>query len=288
MRICSSLNLHYHSKENISEYIKAGLDFHKENGFDAADFNTGILNLTCDGWQSHIEKAIIDAENVGIKFELCHLPFFCGGLKENAELVSKISKKIHNAIDAAALLGVDYAVLHPGTNTEPIEIFDRDEQYDLVMNHLFPFVEHASKVGLNLAVENMRITKNGTQGRRFGQSPEEICDIADALGIGVCWDFGHANISEVKQSEGLSYVGKRLKVIHVNDNFGEDDEHLAPFMGNIDWRDAMKGLVLAKFDGLLNYEVSTGKFPGSTRVSYAKYLIDAANELISYMNENTL
>ncbi len=287
MRICSSLNLHCHSRENISEYIKAGLDFHKENGFDAADFNTGILNLTRDGWQSHIEKAISDEKNVGIKFELCHLPFFCGSLKENSELVLKTSEKIHNAIDAAALLGVDYAVLHPGTNTIPIDLFNRDEEYDLVMRHLSPFVEHASKVGLKLAVENMRISKNGVPGRRFGQSPEEICEIADALGIGVCWDFGHANISEVKQSEGLSYVGKRLKVIHVNDNFGVEDEHLAPFMGNIDWRDAMKGLILAKFDGLLNYEVSAGKLPCATRTSYAKYLIDVANELISYINENS-
>ena len=85
------------------------------------------------------------------------------------------------------------------------------------------------------------------------------------------------------QSEALAYVGKRLKVLHVNDNLGADDDHIAPFMGNVDWVDAMYGLALAGFDGPLNYEVGASRIPTELRSDLAKYLVDAADKLMEYI-----
>ena len=283
LRISSPLNLHYHPQENISEYIKAGLLFHKEMGFDSVDFSMGLLDLTNDNWRPRLEQAMADAKEIGIKPELCHLPFIGGGSCKDEAAMADFCKKMHRAIDAAALLGADYAVLHPTTASMPLRKFNRTEQYDQVMRHLAPFAEHASKVGLNIVVENMRVFPGSMLSHRYCQDPDELCDIADALGIGVCWDFGHANISGIKQSEGLSYVGKRLKVVHVNDNCAIDDEHIAPFTGNIDWRDAMHGLALVDFNGPLNYELATGRIPAAARKEYAKYLIAIAGELMSYI-----
>ncbi len=283
LRISSPLTLHCYSRENISEYIKAGLLFHKEMGFDASDIGMSIFDLTADNWKPNVEQAISDSEEVGIKFELCHLPFINGGGPKSEEFMEEFTRKMHTAIDAAAFLGVNYAVLHPNATTLPMKVYDRREQYDMVMAHLAPFAEHAARVGLNVVVENMRVIPTFRVGHRYGQSPDELCDIADALGIGVCWDFGHANISGIKQSEGLAYVGKRLKVLHVNDNAAVDDEHILPFTGNVDWRDAMHGLALAEFNGLFNYELSTGKLPAEVRKPFAAYMIHAAHELMSYI-----
>jgi sugar phosphate isomerase/epimerase len=101
--------------------------------------------------------------------------------------------------------------------------------------------------------------------------------------MGICWDFGHANISGVPQSEGLAYVGKRLKVIHVNDNGGIEDEHILPFTGNVDWRDAMHGLALAEYEGLFNFELNLSKVPAGMRKAYTAYVLEAAKELMSYI-----
>lgn len=283
LRKCSSLNLHSGLRENISEYIKAGLEFHKENGFDAADLPMGLIDFTNDGWQPYIEQAKSDADEIGVKFELCHLPFSAKA-SASLEYLPTFNAQMHRAIDAAALLGVDYAVLHPNTSTLHMSKYDKKSQYDNVMSHLAPFAEHAAKVGLNIVVENMRVVHENYPVHRYCQSPDELCDIADALGIGICWDFGHANISGVKQSEGLSYVGKRLKVLHVNDNFAGDDIHILPFTGNVDWRDAMHGLALAKFDGLFNFELSVARIPANMRVIFAKYVTAAADELMVYIN----
>lgn len=283
LRISSSLNLHAPLKKDSSQYIKEGLVFQKELGFDAADLDLCLLDFSNDRWQPCIEQAIADAENTGIKFELCHLPFIGGGAGKDPDYMARFDERMHRAIDAAKMLGADYAVMHPNAGTVPLKKFDRAAQYDSVMRHLAPYAEHAAKVGLKVVVENMRVIHTFVMSHRYCQTPEELCEIADALGIGVCWDFGHANISGLKQSESLAYVGKRLKVLHVNDNAAVDDEHVAPFMGNVDWRDAMHGLALVGFDGLLNFEVAAERLPMAARRSYASYLVDVAGELMSYI-----
>ncbi|MBE6597066.1 MAG: sugar phosphate isomerase/epimerase [Ruminococcaceae bacterium] len=283
LRVSSPLTLHYHSKEDVSEYIRAGLCFHKEMGFEAADIGVSIFGLNSDDRMAKVERAIADSEEIGIKFEVCHLPFIGGGGAKDEAYMTAFNTAMHNGIDVAAALGVDYAVMHPNATTISMKSFNRKEQYDLVMNHLAPFAEHAAKVGLNVVVENMRVFPGPMLSHRYCQDPDELCDVADALGIGVCWDFGHANISGIKQSEGIAYVGKRLKMVHVNDNGAIDDEHIPPFMGNVDWRDAMHGLALVGYEGLFNFELSTAKLPESVRRSFASYMIDASKELMSYI-----
>jgi len=283
LRISSTTNLFHDSTDNISEFIRKSLSFYKEMGFDAADFSMKILPLDDDGWQPIVEKARQDAEKIGTMFEVCHLPFDAQ-ICRHPERLSAFCARVHRAIDAANLLGVDYAVMHPNTISLPLSEFNRKEQHDSVLEHLSPFVEHAVKVGLNIVVENMGVVYGKEPVYRYCGEPDELCEIADGLDIGVCWDFGHAHINGLKQSEALAYVGKRLKVLHVNDNFSNGDIHLAPFMGTIDWKDAMKGLSDIGFKGLFNYEVATQNQPVAVQEAFAGYLVDAAKELISYMD----
>ena len=283
LRICSPLNMHATSKENISEFIRQGLLFNKRAGFEAADFSIGILDLTKDGWQSVVEGAVADATEIGLPFEVGHLPFIGKGGTKDPEILRAFAEKMYRAMDAAKLSGIKYAVMHPNAVTLPMRQYDRTAQYDIVMTHLAPFVEYANKIGLNVVVENMRLVHATVAAHRYCQAPDELCEVADALGIGVCWDFGHANISGIKQSEGLAVVGKRLKVIHINDNYAGDDTHEPPFIGNVDWKDAMHGLALTGFDGVFNFECSAGKLPPEMREVYAQYLVKAAGVLLSYM-----
>lgn len=116
--------MHSCSRENISEYIKAGLEFHKENGFDAADLPIDLIDLSKDGWQPYIEQAKQAADEVGINIELCHLPF-SGKVSAPSDYLPIFNAQMHRAIDAAVLLGVDYAVLHPNTSTLHMAKYDK-------------------------------------------------------------------------------------------------------------------------------------------------------------------
>lgn len=283
LRVSSPLTLHGLPGDDYSSYLREGLLFHKEMGFDAADVGMRFFAIETDEWRPSVEKALADSEEIGLSIEVCHLPFMNGGGPKSEEFMEDFSKRMHRAIDAAKLLGVKHAVLHPNGASTPLVSYDRNAQYDAILAHLAPFAEHAARVGLSIVVENMRVIPGLRTSHRFAQTPDELCDLADALGIGVCWDFGHANISGVKQSEALAYIGRRLKVIHVNDNAGIDDEHILPFEGNVNWRDAMHGLALAEYDGLFNFELATGRIPVSMRKVFASYMLSAADELMSYI-----
>ena len=282
LRISTSMNMHEGSMDNIPEHISKGLFFHKEMGFDAVDMPAPVLIGMGEHWKEGIAHALSESEKAGIRFELCHLPFrtkpFINQEEEDAFDIS-----VHRAIDAAKMLGVSYAVLHPYTFSTPLSEYDEKAQYESVMAHLTPYAAHAAKAGLNIVVENLLCLPGAVPSHRFCGEPKELCRVADEFGIGVCWDFGHANINGLVQSEALKYVGKRVKMLHVNDNHVRRDAHVPPFLGEIDWKDAMKGLAGIGYQGLFNYEVKAQKVPAIAREDFARYMVKTAHALLDLM-----
>ena len=280
MRISTTINLHPSAAPDYRAHILNGIDFHKEAGFDALDFNLAMVTRMGDGWQPIIEEAAEYVKARGLRFELSHLPFgFKTGTQEEEDL---FMSRVFRAIDAAKILGVDYAVAHPNTTTIEAENYDPKADHDMVIRHLAPIVEYGNKQGVNVVVENMRTVESFVPVNRYCGTPEEVCTIADELGIGICWDFGHAHICGLVQSEALKYVGKRLRMVHVNDNFGWGDDHIPPFTGNVNWPDAAKGLAAIGYQGLFNFEVSC-RVPSAARMHFAKMLIESAKTIIAMM-----
>lgn len=284
MRISATFNLCPRKEgQDAVSYVRDGIQFYRECGFDTADFSTMLLDLsTAESWKPQVEQIMTDAAGQGFDFYMGHLPFM-GGVSKDENVMTAFKNKVHNAIDAAAALGLQYAVMHPNAANFPLVKYDHDEQRNTTLELLSPFVEHANRVGLNVVVENMRVQSGKMQCHRYCMTAEELCDLADTLGIGVCWDFGHANLSGLKQDKALAYVGKRLKAVHVNDNGGIEDDHVLPFSGNVDWRAAMRGLAQTGFEGPFNFELAAGRVPANLRKSYATFVIEIAKELMGYM-----
>ena len=112
-----------------------------------------------------------------------------------------------------------------------------------------------------------------------GMDGREIITLADRLGIGICWDTGHGNISGQPQFDSITAIGERLRMVHLNDNHDEDDIHLAPFLGTIKWEKAMSALRKVGYKGSLNLEVACTRLPEALRESYAAYMGKAVREL---------
>ena len=269
--------------EGCTEYVRRGVEFYKAHGFGAAEFGATMLSLSTDEWKNQVEEVIEASEESGVRFATAHLPFLGGGGAKDAEFMAKFDREMYNSIDAMKMLGVDCAVLHPNAPTVVMKDFDRKKAFDSVMAHLAPYAEYAAKVGLSVVVENMRVIHGMRHSHRYCQDPDELCEIADALGIGVCWDFGHANVSGVHQSEAIAYIGDRLKMVHVHDNCAMADEHNMPFTGNVDWQDAMHGLALVSFDGVFDLELSPARFPAPLRKSHARLALETAQYLMTYL-----
>ena len=61
-----------------------------------------------------------------------------------------------------------------------------------------------------------------------------IEDELESLDVGICLDYGHANLMG-DLGDAIETVSGHLWTTHVHDNRGREDDHLVPFMGTIDW-----------------------------------------------------
>ena len=281
IRIATQLTFQDYSRENISEYIREGLRLNRKIGFDAADFTTTLLDLSSDAWKPAAEQALADAEEIGLPITVCHLPFVKGGAAQTDAFWAEFHQKMLHAIEAAAVLKVEHAVLHTNTGTLIMKDYRAKEQLEWVLRHIEPFAEHAAKLGVPLVVENMPVVPGARVTHRFSQWAEEICQVADIFGMGICWDTGHANISGVHQSEAIAYIGDRLKMLHIHDNCAMADEHNLPFTGTVDWKDVMSGLVAIGFRGVFDMEVKPSPIPGPLRENYARQTLETARYLMT-------
>ncbi|MBV9391392.1 MAG: sugar phosphate isomerase/epimerase [Verrucomicrobia bacterium] len=111
---------------------------------------------------------------------------------------------------------------------------EKATQIDLALDWLHPVVEHAAKVGIDLAVENRigieTIPSETEFDRLFARYPE----------IGYWHDIGHAqvrdNLSFIDHTEWLRRMSTRLRGCHVHDVQFPDVDHQAPFTGMVDFR----------------------------------------------------
>ena len=49
-------------------------------------------------------------------------------------------------------------------------------------------------------------------------------------------------------------LGSRIEAFHVHDNDGKSDQHLAPYMGVLDWNRFVEGLKAIDYHGALSFE----------------------------------
>jgi len=164
---------------------------------------------------------------------------------------------IFRAIDAAALLGVHYFVIHPGP--ENTDIPSREERL-LRIEHVCSILDRVaarcSEVGIQCVLENK------LPHLMFGQSADLLWILTCLKGnrVGACLDTGHAHLAG--DLYPLVYkMAPYLRLLHVHDNKGHGDDHLPPGDGRIDWTKLLKELAAVNFTGALILELAGGGSP---------------------------
>jgi sugar phosphate isomerase/epimerase len=117
----------------------------------------------------------------------------------------------------------------------------------------------AERLGITLMVENVE-----------GDDADSLAPILDALPtVGLHLDIGHANIGTRRKSNVESLLqryGDRLKHIHLSDNKGKSDDHLAIGAGTIDWRRELRAVKAMGYDATFTLETFYGD---STLLTYS-------------------
>lgn len=103
------------------------------------------------------------------------------------------------------------------------------------------------KRGYDILIENI-----------FEDEPDYIVSLLngiDSSSFGFCFDIGHCNIfSRVSIKDWILAVGNKVQEVHIHDNHGKYDEHLAIGDGNIDFDSFFKLLNRQGIDPILTIE----------------------------------
>jgi sugar phosphate isomerase/epimerase len=84
------------------------------------------------------------------------------------------------------------------------------------------------------------------------------------------WDTGHANMQEMPQDEALRILGNHVRALHIQDNMGDVDNHLVPFLGSMNMDAVMTGLLDIGYRGYFTFEVGGFFNPADKRRPFAR------------------
>lgn len=279
MNLCVTSGILPAYADSAAPAWKESAEFAKSVGFDEFDMMLTTPQMTCENWEQKLSERAEEYAKAGIRIRFIHTPFDYPALTD-AEGWERFRLAEMRAIGKIKELGADCAAIHPRTYMKTD--YDADEEHKAALEFLSPYVEHALQTGAVLALENGRAP--GCEAhhklRRYGCDLDEFLALADETGLGVCWDTGHANTAMLNQYKALKKVGSRLLEVHINDNFGNDDQHTAPFCGNVDWNAVTTALRETGYTNSINLEVTCKRTPQGLQRAYAQYMAESARELI--------
>lgn len=84
----------------------------------------------------------------------------------------------------------------------------------------------------------------------------------EARHAGICLDFGHAHLMG-DVADAVETAAGHLITTHVHDNRRRDDDHLVPFLGTIDWDQALVTMQKIGYDGTYLMELADTGSPAA-------------------------
>lgn len=289
MRLSTTINFFIYEDDSSYRKCKEDLQRYAALGYKNLDAifcsaTEAFSPLRTDRWMHWAETMREEADRLGITFVQTHLPFynFCHPVTGVIEDTEEISRR---AIVCTKILGAKWTVAHPGTDFAASMI---EESKRKNLEYFSRHLEYAKKYDVGICIENMADFPGQGFKRSYCATVEQLAELVDELAksfdnVGICWDFGHANLVYKDQIPCLQYLSDRIKVTHVHDNYGENDEHRPPYMGNINWEAIMPALKEIGYQGDFSFEVKRmgAHVPEYLKDALWSYLHQVGDYLIS-------
>ena len=178
----------------------------------------------------------------GIKYETVHAPF--KGINnmwfDNEESKVMIDQ-LKDCVDKCVISGAPIIVVHLSSGV------NAPKMNDLGMGRFEDIIEYANKNNISVAFENQRKLANLSWSLEYHDADSNV---------GFCWDCGHESCFTPGR-EYMPIFGDRLICTHIHDNHGiyNQDDHMIPFDGKIDFDKFARQIKESGFEGSLMLEV---------------------------------
>ncbi len=254
-------------KQNNIDNFKLGIKRLEDSKFKYANFNFfEIQELLDKDDYKVIFNELINFLNVSsITFNIAHAPIhypFFFNTYYNRNDIDVLKDRILKSLDIAKEIGVQKIVIHVGTYLDENYNYDVEKSIEHNIKYLEPFVKKANENNILVAIENgTQMEKDEPLFKNTTPYIDELIRIVEYYNnkyqkevLGICFDFGHANVGKLDMYNELMKIGSKLKVTHIHDNYGTDS-HNQPFDGTINWDDVRKALKDISYSGELTSEV---------------------------------
>ena len=235
-----------HSQEGSLEHIRKA-------GFRYADYNFGPDYSRRDGVYSDAHERYEDgilqaAERIGIRLVQAHSPM--GKPLEDPD--GAFLADTMRCVDACGKWGIPNLVVHSGytPGLTPEQTFERNRAFYL------PLLARAERWGVNILVENFN--RMCVDGLYWIDNAPDLLRMIETVNhplFHAVWDVGHANMQPMPQDEALRLLGGHIRALHIQDNMGDEDTHLAPFLGTLNLDSVLCGLLDIGYTGYFTFEV---------------------------------
>ena len=241
-------------REAIRKYAEIGFETLDYSGYQHQDENSVYLK---PDWEDYAKSLRETADACGIRFSQVHAPMMEEPGKDPAEdLKIELTRRFFRGSE---ILGAPYLVIHPRMFADGINGRNQEKYLSYNVNFYRQFIPLAEKHGIVIGLENM-----------FGWDPEKkaLCPTTfstveeilecmrrlDSDRFAVCLDTGHVNILGETPAAAARKIGSHLKLLHVHDNYGSQDEHMACGYGSIDWDAFLTALKECGYTGSFSSE----------------------------------
>lgn len=233
---CGSVHFQYRSGEAVRDLASA-LSEHR---------------LELHSLHSPTERDAVSGHQTGMPISISDL--------ERIRRIDAVDE-VKRALEVAERIPFRYLVQHIGSGRQSADPRKLDAAFASLEN-LAIFAKHR---GVTIAIENKADELSCPASlHQFIQETH--------LHVKFCFDTGHAHI-EGGVDAGLELMRERVATVHIHDNHGDKDEHLAPGEGTIDWDAAFAALAAAPEAPALVMELKE-RAPGTPNVDDIRRAFD--------------
>ena len=244
-------------------------------GFEGVDFNMDVnINKIRDAKElkdltvfeksgaelAEYYKPHLDAmKKYNLVIGQAHAPFppYLAGRRDILDYMIECYK---NVIEFCEIVGCPYLVIH-GVKHFPsdVEPYEVSRELD---NYLYEsLIDTLRDKKVVVCLEILGTQQNGRFLESICCNPTLVAEQIDGLNqkagreaFGFCLDTGHMILVGKRFDSYVPIIGHRLKVLHVNDNDGVLDRHLAPFTGQVNWAEFISSMRAVGYKGDISFE----------------------------------
>ena len=261
--------------------FEQGYKMIRDAGFTAVDWNidndlsrttlekaTELKNLCIfekplDEVLAYYEPQLKEIRKNGLKISQAHAPFpaYLTGREDILDYTICVYCRIIELCDA---VGCQNLIIHGITPSPGVtEAAEGPEQIHALNMKLYSsLIDTLKKTNVTVCLENLfrqAPMHNFYEGHR--SDPHLAVEYIDTLNsmagkecFGLCMDTGHLNLLGKRFYTSGPVLGKRIKALHIHDNAGKHDSHMAPYSGTILWHEFVEELRKIGYDHDLSFE----------------------------------